>query len=134
MYILYEPWIFLCEFLLAALVFTLITVGILSEGKGQGSALMDASRKGLNYNSNYVYRRAGFGPSFYWTFSSFIFETKAYRRVEVRRDLWRLSDPPPLLKQDRLKPVAQEHVQRAFKYLQGRRLHHLSGQPPLSTP
>ena len=35
----------------------------------------------------------------------------------------------PLLKQGHLGPVVQEHVQMAFEYLQGGRLHNLSGQP-----
>ncbi|KAK4806816.1 hypothetical protein QYF61_005612 [Mycteria americana] len=49
--------------------------------------------------------------------------------VEVGRDLWRLSCTTPLLKQGYLEPVAQDHVQTAFEYLQGGRLHNLSGQP-----
>ena len=42
----------------------------------------------------------------------------------------------PLLKQDHLEPVAQDHGQTAFEYLQGGRLHNLSGQlvPVLSHP
>jgi len=51
----------------------IIAVAILSQGKGQDSVLADTSRKGADYNSNNIDRRAGFGPSFYWTFSAFIF-------------------------------------------------------------
>ena len=39
--------------------------------------------------------------------------------VEVGRDLWRSSGLTPLLKQDHLEVVAQDHVQKAFEYLQG---------------
>ena len=42
-----------------------------------------------------------------------------HRMVEVGRDLWRSSGPNPLLKQGHLEPVAQDHVQMAFEYLQG---------------
>ena len=49
--------------------------------------------------------------------------------VEVGGDLWRSSGPTPLLQQSHLKPVVQDHVQMAFEYLQGGRLHNLSGQP-----
>lgn len=52
--------------------------------------------------------------------------------IEVRRDLWGSSAPPPLLKQGHLQLVAQDHIQTAFGCLQGRRLHHLSGWPLLS--
>ena len=38
--------------------------------------------------------------------------------VQVGRDLWRLSGLTPLLKQGHLEPVAQDHVQMAFEYLQ----------------
>ena len=31
--------------------------------------------------------------------------------VEIGRDFWTLSGPPPLLKQGHLEPVAQDHVQ-----------------------
>ena len=56
--------------------------------------------------------------------------------AEVGRDLWKSSGPTPLLKLGHLKPVAQGHVQTAFEYLQGGRLHNLSGQtlPVLSHP
>ena len=36
---------------------------------------------------------------------------------------------PPLLKQGHPEPVAQDYVQMAVEYLQGWRLHNLSGQP-----
>ena len=36
---------------------------------------------------------------------------------------------PPLLRQGHSKPVAQNCGQTAFEYLQGGRLHNLSGQP-----
>ena len=49
--------------------------------------------------------------------------------VEAGRDLWRSSGPTPLLKQGHLGQVASDHVQIAFEYLQGWRLHNLSGQP-----
>ena len=49
--------------------------------------------------------------------------------VGVGRDLWRSSTPAPLLNQDHLEQVAQDHVQAGFEYLQRRRLHNLSGQP-----
>ena len=49
--------------------------------------------------------------------------------VEVGRDLQRSSDPTLLLKQSQLEPVAQDHVQAAFEYLQGWRLHNLPEQP-----
>ena len=55
-------------------------------------------------------------------------------RVEVKRDLWRSSGPPPLLKQGHLQQAAQDHVQMAFGYLQGHRLHYLVGRPLLSAP
>ena len=45
--------------------------------------------------------------------------------VEVRRDLWRSSGLMPLLKQGHLEPAGQDHVQTAFEYLQGGRLHNL---------
>ena len=49
--------------------------------------------------------------------------------VEVGRDLWRSFGPTPLLKQGHVEGVAQDCVQMAFEYLQGWRLHNLSGQP-----
>ena len=49
--------------------------------------------------------------------------------AEVGRDLWRSSAPTTLLKQGHLQLVAQDHVQTAFEYLQGWRIHNLSGQP-----
>jgi len=54
--------------------------------------------------------------------------------VEVGRDPWRSFDPTPLLRQGHLEPVAQVHVQMAFEYLQGRRLHNFSSQPVLGHP
>ena len=52
-----------------------------------------------------------------------------HRLVEVGQDLWTSSGPTPLLRQGHLEPVAQDRVQVAFEYLQGGRLHNLSGQP-----
>jgi len=49
--------------------------------------------------------------------------------AEVGRDLWKASCPTPLLKQGHLEPAAQDHVQKAFGYFQGGRLHSLPGQP-----
>ncbi|KAK4830739.1 hypothetical protein QYF61_013189 [Mycteria americana] len=51
------------------------------------------------------------------------------RIVEVGRDLWSSSAPNLLLKQGYLRPAAHHHVQTAFEYLQGWRLHNLSGKP-----
>lgn len=56
-------------------------------------------------------------------------ESQYHRMVEVGRDLWRSSCPALLLKQGHLEPVAQDHVQMAFEYLQGWRLDNFSGQP-----
>ncbi|KAK4831098.1 hypothetical protein QYF61_015296, partial [Mycteria americana] len=42
-----------------------------------------------------------------------------HRMVEVGRGLWRSAGPTPLLKQGHLEPVAQDHFQMAFEYLQG---------------
>jgi len=39
--------------------------------------------------------------------------------IEVGRDLWRSSGPIPLLKQEHLETVAQDHVQAGFEHLQG---------------
>jgi len=50
-------------------------------------------------------------------------------RLKLGKDLWRPSGPTPLLKQGHLEPVAQDHLQMAFEYPQGWRLHRLSGQP-----
>jgi len=47
--------------------------------------------------------------------------------VEVGRHLWRSAGPTPLLKQGCLELVVQDHVQTAFEYLQGGRLHNLPG-------
>jgi len=52
-----------------------------------------------------------------------------HRLVEVGRDLRRSSCPTLLLKQVHLEPVAQDNVQMAFEYLQGRALHNLSQKP-----
>ena len=49
--------------------------------------------------------------------------------AELGRDLWRSSSATLPLKQGHLQPVVQDHVQRAFNYLQGWRLHNLSGHP-----
>ena len=51
---------------------------------------------------------------------------QSHRMVDVGRDLWRSSGPTPLLKQGQLEPVAQDHAQTAFGYLQGGRLDNLS--------
>ena len=51
-----------------------------------------------------------------------------HRLVEVGRDLWRSSGPTLQLKQGHLEPAAQDSVQTAFEFLQGGRLHNLSGQ------
>jgi len=56
-------------------------------------------------------------------------ESVFHRLIEVGRDIWGLSCPTSLLKKGHLKPVAQDHVQMAFEYLQGWRLHNISGQP-----
>jgi len=47
----------------------------------------------------------------------------------VGRDLCGSSSPTPLLKQGQLQQAAQDLVQVGLEYLQGRRLHNLSGQP-----
>jgi len=52
-----------------------------------------------------------------------------HRMVEVGRVLWRSPCLTPLFKWGPLQTVGQDHVQMAFEYLQGGRLHHLSGQP-----
>jgi len=51
------------------------------------------------------------------------------RGVEVGRELWRSSGPTSLLNQGCLEPVAQDHVQVAFEYLQGWTLCNLPGEP-----
>jgi len=51
--------------------------------------------------------------------------------VEVGRELWTSSGPTFLLKQGHPDPVAQDHIRRAFGYVQGQRLHNLPGQPVL---
>ncbi|XP_068785779.1 uncharacterized protein [Struthio camelus] len=58
-----------------------------------------------------------------------VFLMQNHRMVEVGRDLWRSSSPNPLLKPGPLEHIAQDRVQAGFEYLQGRRLHYLSGQP-----
>ena len=55
--------------------------------------------------------------------------SRHHRLVEVGRDLWRSLCPTPLLKQGHLDTVAQDHVQMGSEYLQGWRLHNISGQP-----
>lgn len=45
------------------------------------------------------------------------------------RHPWPLSHPITQLKQGHLGPVAQDHIQVAFVYFQGWRLHNLSEQP-----
>lgn len=52
-----------------------------------------------------------------------------HKLVEVGRGLSRSPGSTPLLKQGHQKPVPQDHVQVAFEYLQGWRLHHLTRQP-----
>ena len=52
-----------------------------------------------------------------------------HRMVEVGRDIWMSSSPTLLLKQGHLGQVTQDHARSAFEYLQGWRLHNLSGQP-----
>jgi len=49
--------------------------------------------------------------------------------VKVGSDFWRSSRPTYPLTQGPLEPAPQDHVQVAFQYLQGWRLHNLSGQP-----
>jgi len=46
--------------------------------------------------------------------------------VEIGRDLWRSSNPTPLLNQGQPEQAAQDHV---LVYLRGWRLQNLSGQP-----
>ena len=53
----------------------------------------------------------------------------SHRVVEVGRHLLSSSSPNALLKQGQLQQVAQDYVQSGFEYLQGWRLHSLSGQP-----
>lgn len=48
---------------------------------------------------------------------------------EAGRNHWRSSGPTFLLEQSPVEHIIQHCVQRAFGYLQGRRLHNLSGQP-----
>ena len=52
-----------------------------------------------------------------------------HRMVEVGGDLWRSFGPTPLLKQGHQEPLAQNHVQMTFAYVQGWRLHNLPEQP-----
>lgn len=56
------------------------------------------------------------------------FPSQNHKMVEVGRNLCRSSDPTRLLKQDHLEHIAQDHVQVAFEYRQGWRLHNVSGQ------
>ena len=48
---------------------------------------------------------------------------------EVGSDFWGSSGHTTLLKQCYLEQVAQDSLQMASEYLQGRRLHNLPGQP-----
>lgn len=49
-----------------------------------------------------------------------IFTKSQHRRLaEFGRDLWKLSDLTPLLKQGHLQMLAQNHVHTAFDGLQG---------------
>jgi len=64
-------------------------------------------------------------------FSEVIF-SQNYRIFEVGSDLWRSSCATYLLMQSHLEVVAKDHVQIAFEYLQGWRLHNKSGQPTLN--
>jgi len=50
--------------------------------------------------------------------------------VEVGRDVWRSPGPNPLLEQDHLQLVVQDHVQTAFEYLKGGRLVGSAWSPP----
>lgn len=50
-----------------------------------------------------------------------------HRLAEVGNDLWKLSGPAFLLKQDHLEQVTEDCVQMAFGYFQGGRLHILHG-------
>ena len=50
-------------------------------------------------------------------------KSQNHRLVEVGRHLWRPSGPTPLLQQGHLELVTQNHVQTAFEYLQGWRIH-----------
>ena len=63
-----------------------------------------------------------------WLFSDSV-NSVNLRTVEVGSDLWSASGPTPLLRQGHLDPVAQDCVQMAFEYLQGRSLCILLGQP-----
>jgi len=46
-------------------------------------------------------------------------------KVEVAGDLWKSSDPNPLLRQGHLKSVAWDHIQPAFEDFQRGRLKQL---------
>jgi len=59
-------------------------------------------------------------------------EQQTHQVVEIGRDLWRSSGPACLLRQSHLEPVAHDHVQMAFEYLQGWRLRSCPGQAVLS--
>ncbi|KAK4826745.1 hypothetical protein QYF61_010998 [Mycteria americana] len=63
------------------------------------------------------------------TYSPWYKQLLNHRMTEVGRDLWKASDPTPLLKQGHLDLLAQDYVQPPFEYVQGWRLHNLSGQP-----
>lgn len=45
---------------------------------------------------------------------------QGHRTVEAGRDLWRSSTPMSLLQRDQTEPVAQDHVQLNFDYLQSK--------------
>lgn len=48
--------------------------------------------------------------------------------VGVGRDMWRSPGPTPLFKRGHLEQVTQDQVRVAFDYLQGGRLHNISGK------
>jgi len=51
--------------------------------------------------------------------------------IKAGRDLWRSSGTITLSRQGHLQPVAQDHAQTDFEYLQRLRLHNLLGEPVL---
>lgn len=48
--------------------------------------------------------------------------------LEVGRDLWKLSCPLPLFKQEHLELVPQGHIQVTFEHIRQWRLYNHSGQ------
>jgi len=59
-----------------------------------------------------------YSASFLMTMNSgFSAFSQNHRMAEAGGDLLRSCGPAPLLKQDHLEPVAQDHVQTAFDYL-----------------